>query len=65
MMHFGQRLTKAKRKGQFRIGEVAQYLPPAPFAQGQRLIPLLGIVLLLLAALWLVHPAWLLAGSGV
>ncbi len=32
---------------------------------GQRLSPLLGIVLLLLAALWLVHPAWLLAGSGV
>jgi len=32
---------------------------------GQRLKPLLGIVLLLLAALWLVHPAWLLAGSGV
>jgi predicted metal-binding membrane protein len=32
---------------------------------GQRLSPLLGIVLLLLAALWLVHPTWLLAGSGV
>ena len=32
---------------------------------GQRLRPLLGIVLLLLAALWLVHPPWLLAGSGV
>ena len=32
---------------------------------GQRLSPLLGIALLLLAALWLVHPAWLLAGSGV
>ena len=32
---------------------------------GQRLSHLLGIVLLLLAALWLVHPAWLLAGSGV
>jgi predicted metal-binding membrane protein len=32
---------------------------------GQRLSPLLGMVLLLLAALWLVHPAWLLAGSGV
>ena len=27
---------------------------------GQRLSPLLGIVLLLLAALWLAHPAWLL-----
>ena len=32
---------------------------------GQRLSPLLGIVLFLLAAIWLVHPAWLLAGSGV
>jgi len=32
---------------------------------GQRLSPLLGIALLLLAALWLVHPPWLLAGSGV
>ncbi len=31
---------------------------------GQRLRPLMGIVLLLLAALWLVHPTWLLAGSG-
>ncbi len=32
---------------------------------GQRLSHFLGIVLILLAALWLVHPAWLLAGSGV
>jgi predicted metal-binding membrane protein len=32
---------------------------------GQRLRPVLGIVLLLLAALWLAHPAWLLVGTGV
>jgi predicted metal-binding membrane protein len=32
---------------------------------GQRLRLLFGIVLLLLSALWLVHSAWLLAGSGV
>ena len=32
---------------------------------GQRLSPWLGIGLMLLAVLWLVHPAWLLAGSGV
>ncbi len=32
---------------------------------GQRLSFLFGIVLLLLAVLWLVHPAWLLAGSGI
>ncbi len=32
---------------------------------GQRLSPLLGIALLLLAVLWMVHPVWLLAGSGV
>jgi hypothetical protein len=32
---------------------------------GQSFKPFLGIVLLLLAALWLVHPVWLLAGSGV
>jgi predicted metal-binding membrane protein len=32
---------------------------------GQRLSHLLGVVLLLLAVLWLAHPAWLLAGSGV
>ena len=32
---------------------------------GQRLRPWLGIALLLLMVLWLVHPAWLLAGSGV
>ena len=32
---------------------------------GQRLSFLLGIILLLLAALWFFHPAWLLAGSGV
>jgi predicted metal-binding membrane protein len=30
---------------------------------GQRLSRLFGIVLL--AVLWLMHPAWLLAGSGV
>ena len=35
------------------------------YTGGQRLSYLLGIILLLLAALWLVHPAWLLAGSGV
>jgi predicted metal-binding membrane protein len=32
---------------------------------GQRLSPILGVALLLLAALWLAHPAWLLAGAGV
>jgi predicted metal-binding membrane protein len=32
---------------------------------GQRLSPWLGIALLLLMVLWLVHPAWLLPGSGV
>jgi predicted metal-binding membrane protein len=32
---------------------------------GQRLSPWLGIALLLLMVLWLVHPAWLLAVSGV
>ena len=32
---------------------------------GQRLRILLGIILLLLASLWFVHPVWLLAGSGV
>jgi predicted metal-binding membrane protein len=32
---------------------------------GQHLSHLLGIVLLLLAVLWLAHPAWLVAGSGV
>ena len=32
---------------------------------GQRLSPLVGAALLLLAALWLLHPAWLLAGSGI
>lgn len=35
------------------------------FPGGQRLSHLLGIILLLLALLWLVHPSWLLAGSGV
>jgi len=35
----------------------------APF--GQRLSPLIGIVLLGLAALWLAHPVWLLGGIGV
>jgi predicted metal-binding membrane protein len=32
---------------------------------GQRLSRVFGILLLLLAVLWLVHPAWMLAGSGV
>jgi len=32
---------------------------------GQRLSPLVGAALLLLAALWLLHTAWLLAGSGI
>lgn len=32
---------------------------------GQRLRPVIGIILLGLAALWLVHPAWLLGGIGV
>jgi len=32
---------------------------------GQRLSPLIGIVLLGLGALWLAHPAWLLGGIGV
>ena len=32
---------------------------------GQRLRPLLGTALLLLAVLWMIHPVWLLAGSGV
>jgi predicted metal-binding membrane protein len=32
---------------------------------GQRLSLLFGIVLLVLAVFWLVHPAWLLAGSGI
>jgi predicted metal-binding membrane protein len=32
---------------------------------GQRLSPVIGIVLLGLAALWLAHPAWLLGGIGV
>lgn len=32
---------------------------------GQRLSPWLGIALLLLMVLWLVHPAWLLSGSGI
>ena len=32
---------------------------------GQRLSPLIGIVLLGLAALWLAHPVWLLGGIGV
>jgi predicted metal-binding membrane protein len=32
---------------------------------GQRLSPVIGIVLLGLAALWIVHPAWLLGGIGV
>jgi predicted metal-binding membrane protein len=32
---------------------------------GQRLSLLFGTLLLVLAAFWLVHPAWLLAGSGI
>jgi predicted metal-binding membrane protein len=32
---------------------------------GQRLSPLIGIILLGLSALWLAHPAWLLGGIGV
>ena len=32
---------------------------------GQLLSPLLGTALLLLAVLWMIHPVWLLAGSGV
>ncbi len=32
---------------------------------GQRLRPVIGIVLLGLSALWLAHPAWLLGGIGV
>ena len=32
---------------------------------GQRLSPVIGIVLLGLAALWLAHPAWLLGGIGM
>jgi predicted metal-binding membrane protein len=35
----------------------------APF--GQRLSPVIGIILLGLSALWLTHPAWLLGGIGV
>lgn len=31
---------------------------------GQRLSPVIGIILLGLAALWLAHPAWLLGGIG-
>lgn len=32
---------------------------------GQRLSLLFGIPLLVLAVFWLVHPAWLVAGSGI
>jgi hypothetical protein len=32
---------------------------------GQRLSPVIGIVLLGLSVLWLAHPAWLLGGIGV
>jgi predicted metal-binding membrane protein len=32
---------------------------------GQRLSPMIGIILLGLAALWLAHPVWLLGGIGV
>jgi predicted metal-binding membrane protein len=32
---------------------------------GQRLSPVIGIILLGLSALWLAHPFWLLSGIGV
>ena len=32
---------------------------------GQRLSFLFGTLLLVLAVFWLVHPSWLLAGSGI
>ncbi len=32
---------------------------------GQRLSPVIGVILLGLSALWLAHPAWLLGGIGV
>jgi predicted metal-binding membrane protein len=32
---------------------------------GQRLTPIIGVVLFGLSALWLAHPTWLLAGIGV
>ena len=35
------------------------------FPGGQRLSPVIGIALLLLAVLWLAHPAWLLSSIGV
>ncbi|HEY6411482.1 MAG TPA: DUF2182 domain-containing protein [Ktedonobacteraceae bacterium] len=35
------------------------------FPGGQRLSPVIGIVLLLLAVLWLFHPVWLLSSIGV
>ncbi len=35
------------------------------FPGGQRLRPVIGIILLGLSALWLAHPAWLLGGIGV
>lgn len=35
------------------------------YPRGQRHSLVIGILLLLLAVLWLAHPAWLLAGSGI
>jgi hypothetical protein len=35
------------------------------FPGGRRLSPVIGIALLLLAGLWLAHPAWLLSSIGV
>ena len=35
------------------------------FPGGQRLSPVIGIALLLLAVLWLAHPAWLLSSIEV
>jgi predicted metal-binding membrane protein len=35
------------------------------FPGGKRLSPVVGMVLLLLAALWLIHPPWLPIGGGV
>jgi predicted metal-binding membrane protein len=35
------------------------------YPRGQRLSPVIGIILLGLSVLWLVHPAWLLSGVGV
>ncbi len=35
------------------------------YPRGQRLSFVFGVLLLMLAALWLVHPVWFLAGSGI